>query len=202
MKLYDGSFIGVGLVYYKSDIKKILMCMKHILSHYLSEKYNIKTYFEKENLNKEYNVESIEKINFKKVLSADYFTIYFDSVCNDKTISLIMSKDNMDNFLSVQVDINEESLYNCIPRTKCLDYFEKMIIDLYKISPFCYAYCDNEATFEYTLSEFKTFGMNSYSIAFLPKTMNEMKIIRQKWNLDGYSERDKSLVGEFIVQII
>lgn len=201
MNTYKGSFIGVGLVYSKADNTGILNCINFILSEFLSDRYAVNTYFEKDDLNYGNVIDSYKKINIEKLISADYFTVCFDTIYNGFELPLILSSNCVDGYFSVQIDFREEAIYCCLTRAEVLSFFERLIVDVYKSAPFVYAYCDNEPTFDCVSEEPNAGGKNCYSVVVFPKGEKVLKIIRQKWTLNGYTERDKSLVGEFNINI-
>jgi len=66
-----------------------------------------------------------------------------------------------------------------------------LIQQIYNISNFDYAFCDNEATVEYSLDDLKAIENPIYSILALPNEENktELQILKSDWNIDGLTPR-------------
>jgi len=96
--------------------------------------------------------------------------------------------------LGVLLNISDEQLFESGINER-IDSVTETIINLirqiYDITNFDYAFCDNEATIEYSLDELKAIENPIYSILALPnkRDKKELQIIKSNWHIDGLTLR-------------
>lgn len=202
MDNYVGSYIDLGFVFFgKKQKSHIFSCITYFLKKFKSTEYHIYLYRRADDDSEEYIVDSISEQEIKKWLSKDSFVVKFETVYNQKKLFLIFSNAMIEQYVAFQIDFHEESLYNCIGKKESLIFFETLMKDVYVISPFCYAFCDNNATTEFTLRELKDHGYKSYSLIAFPQRKSRIKFMRQQWELDGQTMRNEELVGEYVIKL-
>ncbi|WDU84435.1 Imm64 family immunity protein [Caloramator sp. Dgby_cultured_2] len=96
------------------------------------------------------------------------------------------------NYFGFLIDIDEETIIKKIGINELEQKICDMIFDIYRVSEFDYAFCDNEAEIEFSPDEFKNLKEKIYSILVLPINGDkrlELKLIKSNWKIDGYSLR-------------
>ncbi len=94
----------------------------------------------------------------------------------------------------ILLDISDEQILDSTHHDS-LDRITDKIVELmeciYSISHFDYAFCDNEAQIEYSLSDFVSLGKPVYSVIVLPNEISRSKlqITKSNWHIDGLTPR-------------
>lgn len=107
------------------------------------------------------------------------------------TIDVLFKKLSQTSY-GILLDIADEQLFNSV---NSLDAITDEIIELmrriYSISHFDYAFCDNEAQIEYSLSDLIALGNPVYSVIAILKGANQsnLQIVKSSWHIDGLTPR-------------
>ena len=78
-----------------------------------------------------------------------------------------------------------ECFYNII---ECEHFLENYAKKFYEIAKYDYAFFDCNASCEYTVQEFKSFGYKKYAISLIPE-QQRIEVFKQNWLLDGFHSR-------------
>ncbi|MFJ7755275.1 Imm64 family immunity protein [Peribacillus muralis] len=103
-------------------------------------------------------------------------------------LTLRIVKEN--DFFGYLLDFEMEQLLN----RYSLDLINELIIDLvkdiYSVTKFNYAFCDHDSEIEYSPSQYKDL-VEAYSILILPRAKNGFDVIKNNWQIDGITSRNK-----------
>ncbi|AOH54773.1 hypothetical protein ABE28_010460 [Peribacillus muralis] len=107
---------------------------------------------------------------------------------NGLSLTLRIVKEN--DFFGYLLDFEMEQLLN----RYSLDLINELIIDLvkdiYSVTKFNYAFCDHDSEIEYSPSQYKDI-VEAYSILILPRAKNGFDVIKNNWQIDGITSRNK-----------
>ncbi|MCK1985797.1 MULTISPECIES: Imm64 family immunity protein [Peribacillus] len=107
---------------------------------------------------------------------------------NGLSLTLRIVKEN--EFFGYSLDFEMEQLLN----RYSLDLINELIIDLvkdiYSVTKFIYAFCDHDSEIEYSPSQYKDL-VEAYSILILPREKNGFDVIKNNWQIDGITSRNK-----------
>lgn len=197
-----GSYIGIVLVYNNSSQNKIECELRTVIRYLIFHEGNItNTKYSKDKDGIKWVEDSftngleIEKVS--SLLSKNYFG-QLNVICNIlnmKKLNICVTMKNTDkNYFGILLDIAEDDLMGVISNEN-IDIITERIIyllkDLYEVSDFDYAFCDNEAEILYSPSEFQSLNEKVYSVVALPIIKGEKKIVivKSNWNIDGLTTR-------------
>lgn len=196
-----GSYIGIGLVYNNTDIE-LEKELRNVVNYLISQNGSIKSIkFSKDEDGNEWVEEipgnNLDKENFYSLLANGYFG-QLQVKCNilsiqNLNIDIRIEKSDK-NYFGLLLDIDEHELIGARSGENIYRTTEKIIgflNDLYKISVFGYALCDNEAEIQYSPLEFQSLNEKVYSIVALPDIEDKKKlnIIKSNWHIDGLTTR-------------
>lgn len=107
---------------------------------------------------------------------------------NGLSLTLRIAKEN--DFFGYLLDFEMEQLLN----QYSLDLINELIIDLvkdiYNVTKFIYAFCDHDSEIEYSPSQYNDL-VEAYSILILPREKNGFDVIKNNWQIDGITSRNK-----------
>ncbi|MFJ7362601.1 Imm64 family immunity protein [Peribacillus frigoritolerans] len=107
---------------------------------------------------------------------------------NGLSLTLRIVKEN--DFFGYLLDFEMEQLLN----RYSLDLINELIIDLvkdiYSVTKFNYAFCDHDSEIKYSPSQYEDL-VEAYSILILPREKNGFDVIKNNWQIDGITSRNK-----------
>lgn len=196
-----GSYIGIGFVYniIEDGLEKEL---RNLVNYLIRREGSIESIkFSKDEDGNEWVEErlknNIDIEEFYSLLANGYFG-QLHAVCNILNIqklNVYIRIDKVDkNYFGLLLDISEEELIeesSVENINKVTDRIIGLLNDLYEVSGFNYAFCDNEAEIQYSPIEFQSIDEKVYSIVALPTTGEGKKllIIKSGWHIDGLTTR-------------
>ncbi|HHW37552.1 MAG TPA: hypothetical protein GXX18_10000 [Bacillales bacterium] len=198
-----GSFISIGLIYSKRTEERFKNELD-ILVRYLVSKDGIlkKIKMSKDIDGEEWieytpnnNLEISESLN----LIAKYYYGQVNVVCtflgfSDLEVAVRIEKEK--DYFGFLLDISEADViktHNVEVINRVTDQIINFIIDLYSVSGFDYAFCDNEAEIQYAPDEFCTLENDMYSIIVIPSFGEQDKalnVFKNNWHIDGLTARN------------
>lgn len=196
MNEYTGSHIGLGIVFLKDKQETIKNALLELTKKYVSKEYTITNYCNKTDESKEYSTKDLTDECIEELIVKDYFTIKFETqILNEKT-QILISNNIIEKNYAIQINFHEESLLNCFNNnySECTKYIDNLVVSLLEKFKFEYAFCDNNAIFEISDKD------QNYSLVYTPKNQN-LEVVRQSWEIDGFSERDNKIIGKFILKV-
>lgn len=196
-----GSYIGIGLVYNISE-NGLENEMRNLVNYLILRNGSIKDIkFSNDKDGNEWVEESLKNnIDIEDLYSplANGFFGQLHVVCNIlniKNLNVYIRIEKVDkSYFGILLDLSEEELLGKNSGgniERVTDSIIKLLNDLYKVSVFDYAFCDNEAEIQYSPMEFKNSNEKFYSIVAIPTTeyTKKLRIIKSDWNIDGITTR-------------
>ncbi|PJN88875.1 Imm64 family immunity protein [Bacillus sp. mrc49] len=101
------------------------------------------------------------------------------------TLRLVKEED----FFGYILEFDLEQLLNQYSLDVINELIIDLVIDIYGITTFRYAFCDHDSEIEYSPS-YKEL-VKVYSILMLPREKNGFDVIKNNWQIDGFTERNK-----------
>ncbi len=193
-----GSYIGIGLVYNGTG-DRLERELRNVVNYIISHDGSINSFkFSKDEEGNEWEEDSLDNKgvnNFYSSLCNGYFG-QLHMICNILSIqklNVCIRVEKAKNYFGLLLDIGEEELIG-IGSSKIINKITDKIIEflneLYEVSAFEYAICDNEAEIQYSPIEFQALSEEVYSIVALPVEDKEnLKIIKSSWHIDGLTTR-------------
>lgn len=196
-----GSYIGIGLVYNISEsglekelrnLVNYLICREAIIESIKFSKDEDGNEWVEESLKNNIDIE-----NFYSLLANGFFG-QLHVVCNIlniQNLNVYIRIEKVDkDYFGLLLDINEEELIgeNSVENiNRVTNRIIGLLNDLFEVSVFDYAFCDNEAEIQYSPIEFQSLNEKVYSIVALSTTEDKkkLKIIKSDWHIDGLSTR-------------
>lgn len=131
---------------------------------------------------------SKEKLNW--ILTTQNFKIKFKAKINDNILNVFIDKECLEHSFAIIINFNEEELLasfdNIFLRTNL--FLDNFVTEIFQSYSFKYAFCDNNALYEYEILEFCYKAYKNFSISYIPFE-SKLKIIRQNWEIDGCTNR-------------
>lgn len=195
----EGSVTVVGFVL-KKDYLNFISLFKQIL-----------------NVLKEYKIEGLkyssdgenwriiyaEDINreeiFEILFNAQLFNMDIEMSLNGIKTTLLIEKTEFkdclsidccfyDNYMFASMLNNEIDNDYTFALEKYTEFCIMFVIKVSQVANFDYAYCDNDASSEYKLSEIMDGTSEEYSLIFIPDD-NQIRILKSNWEIDGFTNR-------------
>jgi|LSQX01.3.fsa_nt_gb hypothetical protein len=194
-----GSYIGIGLVYDDIPGDRLERELRNIVNYLVSYDGSINSIkFSKDEDGNEWvedslNNKSVE--DFYSSLCNGYFG-QLHMICNIlgiQKLNVCIRVEKTKNYFGLLLDISEEELIGVSSSENINRITDKIIVflnELYEVSVFEYALCDNEAEIQYSPTEFQSLSEEVYSIVVLPdEDKKNLKIIKSSWHIDGLTTR-------------
>lgn len=210
---YMGSFISIGLTYSKpassefnsSQCTNILIRLElqNLIGYFLTTHGSIKKIKYSEDIDgkswKEINNPDISTIEqYYEAISSGFYgeiTIVSD-ILKIGNLDCILRVEKQDNFFGFLLDFKEEDLLKSksYPDEDIEIITGKLIelmIKFYSYTKYDYAFCDQEAEFNYSPETFRKLKENVYSVVVTPNCDGSaFDITKSNWNIDGHTERE------------
>ncbi|MFS0762360.1 Imm64 family immunity protein [Peribacillus phoenicis] len=107
---------------------------------------------------------------------------------NGLSLTLRIVKEN--DFFGYLLDFEMEQLLNQYSLDLINDLIIDLVKDIYSVTKFKYAFCNHDSEIEYSPSQYKDL-VEAYSILILPRVKNGFDVIKNNWQIDGITSRDK-----------
>lgn len=108
----------------------------------------------------------------------------FEKIELSTSIKVEKSEDYFGILLSFQENILLPS-YNLEIIEAVTNQITEFVKTIYEDTKFSYAFCDHEAEFQYSTTDFKP---EKYSISYLPED-GTLRVIKSNWHINGLTER-------------
>jgi len=196
-----GSYIGIGLVYNIDLQNRIELELKNIANYLVSHEGRITNFkYSKD----EEGIEWVEKsfisnLEIERIynkISNNYFgEIEVEvSILSIEKLKIRIAVRKVDNYyFGILLDILEEELIGVGSKKKLNTITNNIVLlleELYVVSNYDYAFCDNEAEIQYSPHEFQSLNKKVYSIVALPiREEKKVRIEKSNWNIDGLTDR-------------
>lgn len=189
-----GSYIGIGLIVDNKSCIKEKSAIQRILEYFIlrnGKLVNIK-FSEDEDGNDWKNIENPNLDEIDSFLNKYYLNINLICDILDKGNIVINTyyKKLDENIFGLLIDFEEQVFINDYPDERIEEItngFINLLVDLYMVVKYSYAFCDQEAMIKYTPENIEE-AKSKYSILLIPH-YNKMEIIENGWNIDGLTDR-------------
>lgn len=194
-----GSYIGIGLVYNGSSIEKMKREIAAVINYFVLRDGQLnRAKYSKDEQGSCWIEDNTQDTKFLNDFAKGFFgEIHLTSnILGKRNLEIILrlEKSNEDYF-GLLLDISEQQFLD----QESLEYIEnitekiiQLLKNIYEISRYDYAICDNEAEIKYAPSTFLLFKDPVYSVALIPfleDAKMKFKVIRSSWAIDGLTNR-------------
>lgn len=197
-----GSYVSIGFVYTNNSVDNIINKLSTLINFFNSKGgkiQNAKVSEDREGNNWiEFNlINNLNFINAVQLLSQYYYgqidvvTTLFD--LKDLELSISIEKNDKEDYFGFIINI-PEYLFSINSSSRNVNLYTERFIDLmreyYRLSPYNYAFCDNEAEIIHSPILFENLNKSIYSISIIADKHNNLNVIKSNWNLDGMTVRE------------
>lgn len=197
-----GSYISIGLVYDGLVLEQARIQLKNLISHIISDLNAVKGIKMSRDISgKEwigYNYNNKCKIDDLCRLLIENYYGQLNLKCNLfglNQLNITVHIEKEQDYFGFLLDISESELLKTGDLEEINNMTEKIIdfiLDLHTTLTYDYAFCDNEAEFQYSPREFRRLKSAVYSIAVIPsigKQENSFDVIKSNWHINGLTTR-------------
>lgn len=189
-----GSYIGMGIIVKNKFSSKENSAMQKIIEYFISKNGKLIDFKFSEDK---------DGYDWKHIENPPIYTI--DEFLNKYYLNInlicdILGKENLvinayyenidENEFGLLLDIEEKLFITDYPDEKIEEItneFINLLVDLYTMVKYSYAFCDVEAMVKYATKDIQK-AKEKYSLLIIPH-FNKIEIVKNAWNIDGLTDR-------------